>query len=268
MERNKVKLLGFGIDTFDFESALSYAKDLISDKKGAQVVTINPEMIEYALKNPEFEAILNNADLVVPDGVGVKIALKIKGVNIKRIAGIEFSRKLLEICAQNNFPVALIGAKPEILQKTLEKLKTEIQGLNIVYAQDGYFKASEQRLKGETTLLPEMPFKASEKTRDEVLNELKDKAPQFVLVALGSPRQEEFIVQARKLLPEALMVGVGGSFDVWSGEIQRAPMFYQKTGLEWLYRTVKEPWRFKRIFPTLPRFLFRVILRKFRGLEG
>lgn len=249
MERKQIKLLGFGIDTFDFESALSYAKDLIKDKKGGQIVTINPEMMEYALKNPEFEAILNNADLVVPDGVGVKIALKIKGVNIKRIAGIEFSRKLLEICAQNNFPVALIGAKPEILEKTVEKLKTEIQGLNIVYVKDGYFKASE-------------------KTRDEVLNELKDKAPQFVLVALGSPRQEEFIVEARKLLPEALMVGVGGSFDVWSGEIQRAPMFYQKTGLEWLYRTVKEPWRFKRIFPTLPRFLFRVILGRVRGLEG
>lgn len=245
MERNQVKLLGFGIDTFDFESAINYAKDLIDNKNGGQIVTINPEMIEYALKTPEFANILNNADLVVPDGVGVKIALKIKGTNLKRIAGIEFSRKLLEICAQNNFPVALVGAKPEIMQKTLNNLKEEIQGLNIVYAKDGYFQNTE-----------------------EILNQLKDKNPKFVLVALGSPRQEEFIVEARKLLPQSLMIGVGGSFDVWSGEVQRAPIFYQKTGLEWLYRTVKEPWRFKRIFPTLPRFLFRVLLRKFRGLEG
>lgn len=239
MERKKVKLLGFGIDTFDFESALSYAKDLINNKKGAQVVTINPEMIEYALKNHEFANVLNAADLVVPDGVGIKIALKIKGLNIQRIAGIEFSRKLLDVCAQNDFSVALIGAKPEIIEKAVENLKTETPNLNIVYSKDGYFK-----------------------NRQDVLNELKDKNPEFVLVALGSPRQEEFIVEARKLLPEALMIGVGGSFDVWSGEVQRAPIFYQKTGLEWLYRTIKEPWRFKRIFPTLPRFLFRVILGK------
>lgn len=236
MERKKIKLLGFGIDTFDFESAINYAKDLIDNKKGGQVVTINPEMIEYALKNPEFAQILNDADLVVPDGVGVKIALKIKGTDLKRIAGIEFSRKLLDVCAQNNFSAALIGAKPEILEKAVEKLKEETPNLNISYAQDGYFK-----------------------DRLEVLNQLKEKQPQFVLVALGSPKQEEFIVEARKLLPQSLMIGVGGSFDVWSGIVQRAPVFYQKTGLEWLYRTVKEPWRLKRIFPTLPRFLFRVI---------
>lgn len=236
MERKKVKLLGFGIDTFDFESALNYAKDLVKGQKGGQIVTINPEMIEHALKNPDFAKILNDADLVIPDGVGVKIALKIKGFNIKRIAGIEFSRKLLGICAENNFPVALIGAKPEILEKAVEKLKVEMPSLNIVYIQDGYFE-----------------------NRQEILNGLKDKTPQFVLVALGSPRQEEFIVEARKLLPKAVMIGVGGSFDVWSGQVKRAPIFYQKTGLEWLYRTVKEPWRLKRIFPTLPRFLFRVL---------
>lgn len=238
MERKKVKLLGFEIDTFDFESALNYAKDLIKDKKGAQVITINPEMIEYALKNPDFAAILNKADLVIPDGVGVKIALKIKGFNVKRVAGIEFSHKLLEICAENNFSVALIGAKPEILEKAIENLKTEISDLNIVYSKDGYFQ-----------------------DRQMILDELQEKNPQFVLVALGSPKQEEFINEARKLLPNAVMIGVGGSFDVWSGEVKRAPLFYQKTGLEWLYRTIKEPWRFKRIFPTLPRFLFRVILK-------
>lgn len=238
MERKKVKLLGFEIDTFDFESALNYAKDLMKHKKGAQIVTINPEMIEYALKTPDFATILNNADLVIPDGVGVKLALKIKGFNIKRVAGIEFSHKLLGICAENNFSVALIGAKPEILERAIGKLKSENSNLNIVYSKDGYFK-----------------------DRQEILKEVQEKNPQFVLVALGSPKQEEFIVEARKFLQEAVMIGVGGSFDVWSGEVKRAPLFYQKTGLEWLYRTIKEPWRFKRIFPTLPRFLFRVILK-------
>ncbi len=237
MEIKKVKLLGFNIDTFDFESAINYAKDLIKTKKGGQIITINPEMIEAGLKNSDFAQILNNADLVIPDGVGVKIGLKIKGINAKRIAGIEFSHKLIEECAQNNISIGLIGAKPHIIQKTSENLKAEFENLNIVYQQDGYFQDTEK-----------------------VLLELKEKSPQFVLVALGSPKQEEFTIRARKLLPESLMIGVGGSFDVWSGEVQRAPVIYQKLGLEWLYRTIKEPQRFKRIFPTLPRFILRVIL--------
>lgn len=236
MERKTAKLLGFEIDTFTLLDAVDYALELIKNQKGGQVVTINPEMIEFGLKNSEFAQILHNADLVVSDGVGVKIGLKIKGTNVQRVAGIEFSHKLIEQCAQNNFPIALIGAKPHIIEKASTNLKSEIENLNICYIQDGYFKDTEQ-----------------------VLSELAKSSPKLVLVALGSPKQEEFIVQARKLLPQAVMIGVGGSFDVWSGEVERAPEIYQKMGLEWLYRTVKEPQRFKRIFPNLPRFLFRVI---------
>lgn len=231
-----VKLLGFEIDTFDFESAINYALDLIKTQKGGQVVTINPEMIETGLKSPYFAEILNKADLVIPDGVGIKIGLKIKGINTNKIAGIEFSHKIIEECAKNNFSVSLIGAKPKILEEATNNLKNEIPNLNIIYTQDGYFSDTQK-----------------------VLNELKEKAPNFVLVALGSPKQEEFILEARKILPQALMIGVGGSFDVWSGEVQRAPEIYQKLGLEWLYRTIKEPKRFKRIFPTLPRFIIRVL---------
>lgn len=239
MERRTVKLLGFNIDTFDQEGAVNYAMNLIETQKGGQVVTINPEMIEYGLKNSEFADILNSTDLVIPDGVGVKIGLKIKGIDAQRIAGIEFSHKMVEECAKKGFSLGLIGAKPDIIQKTSENLKVEFKNLNIVYVQDGYF---------------------SEK--DVVLAQLKEKSPKLLLVALGSPKQEEFIKEARKLLPESVMVGVGGSFDVWSGEVQRAPVIYQKLGLEWLYRTVKEPQRFKRIFPNLPRFIFRVIFSK------
>ena len=239
MQRNLKKLLGFNIDTFGFEEAVAYAKELISSTKGGQVVTINPEMIELGLKNPKFAVILNNADLVIPDGVGVKIGLKIKGVKAQRLAGIEFSRKLIEECAKNGFSVGLLGAKPHIIQKASENLRSEIANLNINYIQDGYFK--------DTAV---------------ILETLKEAKPQLLLVALGAPKQEEFICEARKLLPNTLMVGVGGSFDVWSGEVERAPEIYQKLGLEWLYRTTKEPQRFKRIFPTLPRFILRVILSK------
>lgn len=234
MERNLVKLQGFNIDTFTFDEALQYAE------KG-QVVTINPEMILSARRNADFAEIINSAELVIPDGIGVQFGLKILGHNVRRIAGIEFGRKLIDKFASQ--PTAFVGAKPEIIQKAVENLKKEVPNLNAVYVQDGYFKDD-----------------------DRVLDELTATNPKLVLVALGSPKQEIFISKAKKLLPNALFIGLGGSFDVWSGVVERAPEIWQKLGLEWLYRTVKEPKRFKRIFPTLPLFVLKVFKEKVIGV--
>ena len=234
MERNLVKLQGFNIDTFTFVEALQYAE------KG-QVVTINPEMILSAKSNPDFAEIINSAELVIPDGIGVQLGLKILGHNVRRIAGIEFGRKLIDKFASQ--PTAFVGAKPEIITKAVENLKKEVPNLNAVYVQDGYFKDD-----------------------DRVLDELTAANPKLVLVALGSPKQEIFISKAKKLLPNALFIGLGGSFDVWSGVVERAPEIWQKLGLEWLYRTVKEPKRFKRIFPTLPLFVLKVFKEKVIGV--
>lgn len=234
MERNLVKLQGFNIDTFTFDEALQYAE------KG-QVVTINPEMILSARRNADFAEIINSAELVIPDGIGVQLGLKILGHNVRRIAGIEFGRKLIDKFASQ--PTAFVGAKPEIITKAVENLKKEVPNLNAVYVQDGYFKDD-----------------------DRVLDELTAANPKLVLVALGSPKQEIFISKAKKLLPNALFIGLGGSFDVWSGVVERAPEIWQKLGLEWLYRTVKEPKRFKRIFPTLPLFVLKVFKEKFIGV--
>ena len=98
---------------------------------------------------------------------------------------------------------------------------------------------------------------------EEVFNELKQCSPRLILVALGAPKQEEFINHAKNYINPALMIGVGGSFDVWAGTVERAPEIYRKLGLEWLYRTVKQPQRFKRIFPTLPLFIWKVMKEKF-----
>lgn len=234
MERNLVKLQGFNIDTFTFDEALQYAE------KG-QVVTINPEMILSARRNADFAEIINSAELVIPDGIGVQLGLKILGHNVRRIAGIEFGRKLIDKFASQ--PTAFVGAKPEIITKAVENLKKEVPNLNSVYVQDGYFKDD-----------------------DRVLDELTVANPKLVLVALGSPKQEIFISKAKNLLPNALFIGLGGSFDVWSGVVERAPEIWQKLGLEWLYRTVKEPKRFKRIFPTLPLFVLKVFKEKVIGV--
>lgn len=235
MERNLVKIQRLNVDTFTIDEAIKYANTI-----SGQVITINPEMIENASQNPDFAEIINSAELVIPDGIGVEIGLKILGYNVRRIAGIEFSHRMIEECAKNNQSVALVGAKPQIVEKAKENLEKEISGLYITYAHDGYFSNDE-----------------------EIINELKIRQPRLVLCALGSPKQEEFIIKAKQVLPNALFVGVGGSFDVWSGVVERAPEIYQKLGLEWLYRTVKEPKRFKRIFPTLPLFVLKVLREKF-----
>lgn len=237
MERNTVRLQGFNIDTFTFEEAVQF----ICEKRGS-VVTINPEMIRFSKNNSEFANFVKSANLVVPDGIGVEIGLKILGHSVRRIAGVEFAKRLVEEFSKTSAPIAFIGAKPEIIEKAVNNLKSEYSGLNACLVQDGYFKDDER-----------------------VLEELKDSDAKLVLVALGSPKQEFFIEKAGKLLPDAVMVGIGGSFDVWSGVVKRAPEIYQKLGLEWLYRTVKEPKRFKRIFPTLPLFVLNVLCEKFFG---
>lgn len=236
MERQLVKIQNLNVDTYTFDEAVNYTQ------KG-QVVTINPEMIDYASKHSEFANILREAELVIPDGVGVQLGLKILGHNVRRIAGIEFAKKMLEKSAQEGKTVALIGAKPHVVEKAVENLKREIPAINIVYFHDGYFKDD-----------------------NEILNQIQTCRPYLILTALGSPKQEEFNYKAKKLLPESLFIGVGGSFDVWAGEVERAPEIYQKLWLEWLYRTVKEPKRFKRIFPTLPMFVLKVLKEKITGV--
>ncbi|MBQ9688371.1 WecB/TagA/CpsF family glycosyltransferase, partial [bacterium] len=228
--------LGFNINDLQMADAVDYAVDLIKSRKGGQIVTINPEMIQSAKKNPQLKDIIDHAQLVLPDGVGIKLGLKLKKTSIQRLAGIEFAYKMLEACAQNKIPVALVGAKPHIISAAKKALSEQLPDLKIVYTHNGYFSDEER-----------------------VIQELKRAVPKFVLVALGSPRQEEFIQKARKELPTSVMIGVGGSFDVWSGNVKRAPEAFQKLGLEWLYRTCKEPKRFKRIFPALPKFVFSVI---------
>lgn len=230
MDRDLVKILGYGVDSFTFDEAVEYAFS-----NPGQIVTINPEMISAAQKNQDFADIILSAELVVPDGIGVEAGLKILGHRVHRIPGIELGKALIQRFTKAGKSIALVGAKPEVLEAAVNNLKSEISELNIVYSHDGYFNDDEN-----------------------IISQVIETSPDLVLVALGSPKQEFFIHTLKKQLPNSTMIGLGGSFDVWAGAVERAPEIYQKLGLEWLYRTVKEPKRFKRIFPTLPLFVLKV----------
>ena len=233
----RVYLQGFPVDILTYNQALECAKSAIDNGENMQVVTINPEMVELAKKDKDFANVLKHSELVVADGVGIKIALKLKGVNQERIGGVDYSRSLIEMCARNNLRLALLGAKEEVINTVCQKLKCEFENLNIVFSHNGYFN-----------------------DENAILNEIKKARPQVLLCALGAPKQEFIIYRLKEMLQGCTMVGVGGSFDVFAGCVQRAPLMWQKLGLEWLYRTIKQPERFRRIFPTLPIFLFESII--------
>lgn len=234
-----VDLLGFKIDNYSFDEAITKAKNLIDGDRVAQVITINPEMFQAAESDSYFENIIREAEMVIPDGVGVTLGLKLTGKSAERIPGVDFAKRLLQEAALSNIPVAIIGAKEDVITKAVKNLENEISGLNIVYYHNGYFD-----------------------NNSEIYEDLKKYSPKLILVALGAPKQEKFIYEAKKELNPALMVGIGGSLDVWSGTVKRAPKIFQVLCLEWLYRTIMQPSRFKRIFPAIPLFLIKVLSYK------
>ncbi len=237
MEKEREYILGYGVDLLTKNEGLDFVSERIIENEGAQIATINPEMIEMGEKNPQLGEILRNADLVIPDGVGIKLALKIRGIKQEQVPGIEFARELINMCAENGYPVGFIGAQEEVVNRAVENIKKETPNLNVVYKHNGYFN-----------------------NEDEIINTILEANPKVLLVAMGVPRQEFFMQKIKSKKNDIILIGVGGSFDVWSGFTQRAPITWQKLGLEWLYRTIKQPERFKRIFPTLPMFLFKVII--------
>ena len=236
MER-KAKVQGFNVNLMSFDEVIKALVCAVNDEKNLHVVTINPEIIQNAKKNFELKQIINDAEIVTPDGVGVKIALKMKGIKQEQVTGVDLSKKMLEIAADEKFKVALVGAKPEILELVVQNLKNKYENIDIVYSHDGYFSDF-----------------------DPIIKDVINSGAKFLLCAMGSPKQEFFISELKKQAKGIVMIGVGGTFDVLSGKVQLAPEIYRKLGLEWLYRTIKQPERFKRIFPTLPIFFFQSII--------
>lgn len=214
----------------------------LNQGQSQHVVTLNPEMILAAEKDPAFAQVLQNATLRIPDGIGLVWALMRQGIQSKRLPGIELSESIISHCTENNIPVAFIGASPEVMQALIPAVKSKFDGLNIVYSHHGFFKSGS----------PE---------EESVLSQCIEAKPQVVFLALGFPRQEFWIAENQpKFNSPTIMVGVGGSFDVWSGLKKRAPKIFRDCQAEWLYRISSEPWRIQRVMKTLPQFLVKAIL--------
>lgn len=203
---------------------------------GGQIVTLNAEMTMAALADPALGAVIEQADLVIPDGAGVVWALGRQGHRVRRCPGIELARALLEQAPALGWRVALVGASPPVMAALRARLEREIAGLQIEISSHGYLDPDQ--------------WSALE-------DQLAQSRPDLVLVALGVPRQELWI-QERPRPRTGLWMGVGGSFDVWAGAKKRAPHWMGALQIEWLYRLVQEPARWRRML-SLPRFAWAVI---------
>ncbi len=208
--------------------------------QSVHVVTLNAEMAMTAEKDEALADIIHRAELVIPDGAGVVLYLNLRGHTIKRCPGIELSDLLLQESARQDqpCPVFFYGGKPGVSGEAARVLQQRIPGLTIAATHHGYGTAEEQQ---------------------QILQALQDLQPAIVLVGLGVPRQEFWIAEHRHLCPQAIWIGVGGSFDIWAGVRTRAPGWLRDNHLEWVYRLYQEPWRWKRML-ALPKFAWKAIV--------
>lgn len=239
------QILGYPVDLINLEQAIEYIEGCIKQRKFLHVVTINAEMIMQAMKNQDLDRIIRRAQLIIPDGSSVVLSFRLYGFKVSRLPGIELAYEVLKKCVSQGYEVALIGGSKEVLTKVVKLLpEKKLPGLSIVYSHHGYF----------TNLTEE----------EEVSKNITRANPKVVLIALGVPKQELFIERWQQYFPHSVIIGVGGSFDVWAGYVKRAPKFFCQLHLEWFYRLLKEPWRFQRIASSLPVFVYLVMSEYFK----
>ena len=236
----KFLVLGSPVHLLDDYTAWLVKK--MQQGQGVQVVTLNAEMAIQAENNPKLDVIIHEAELVIPDGAGVVLYLRLKGQKTQRCPGIELAASLLQKAGElgSDYPVAFYGGAVGVAATAAEKLQAKYPGLAIAAIQHGY-------------LTPE--------DTPAFLEQLKQIQPKIVLVGLGVPRQELWIANHRHLCPQAIWIGVGGSFDIWAEVKTRAPGWLRNNNLEWLYRLYQEPWRWRRM-SALPKFALRALFSK------
>ena len=236
---SKIDVLNVDFHNITMDEAVSMAYKSISEHKGAYIVTPNPEIVMEAQVNPALAQALHDAYLTLPDGIGIIHGARILGTPMKeKIPGIDFASKLMEQLSYEKRSVYLFGAKPGVADLAAEHLKEQYPGLVIAGTANGYFD--------------------DDKTIIDDINRTK---PDLLLVCLGVPKQEIWMHKNMGKLDVGLMAGLGGSLDVFAGVVHRAPAAWQKLGLEWLYRLIKQPSRFKRMLK-LPVFLICVIKKR------
>lgn len=274
MEEKRVKILKAQADSITRKEALEKIRDFLYSEKGHHLITLNSEMIVCAQKDAEFLGIINGADLVVADGMGVLSAAsflgrktgkfipdfmniiligfyfsvmpeRIKNILPEKISGVDLIHDICGSGFMKGKRIYLVGAQEGIAEKTKEILEKKYLGIQIVGAQEGIGRNSKQE------------------ENEKLIERINLQQPDLLFIAFGAPKQEKWIHKNLKKMPSVkLAIGVGGSFDIISGKIKRAPKFMQTHGLEWLWRLFSQPQRIKRTYNAALRFSWLIFWDK------
>lgn len=238
----RVDVLGVAFDNVTMDEAVEKAMALLEEDGPHLVATPNPEIVQRASKDAEFAKVLAQAALVIPDGIGVMYAAKILGRPLKaRVPGIDFGSALMGRMAKAGKRLFLLGAAPGVAEQAAVNLQASHPGLVVCGTHDGYFKDD-----------------------GPVAQAVRETRADVVFVCLGAPKQEKWIAANGEATGARLLIGMGGALDVFAGRVERAPEGFQKLGLEWLYRLMKQPSRIGRM-AKLPLFLVSAAGARMQG---
>lgn len=229
------------------EDALKRAEEFILDGGPHMIVTSDTSAVVRAQEDDELRAIINEADLVTMDGHGVVLCARLLDIPVSgRVTGCDMMQRLCEICGRLQRPIALLGAEPGVAEEASRVLEERYRGLEVVFQHHGYFDADEEC---------------------RIVEQIREAEPAVLFVAMGIPKQEKWIKRHLDELQVPVCMGVGGTLDVISGRVKRAPEWMQRLGLEWFYRTALEPRRLPRL-ASLPRLFVWTIAEVLRSPDA
>lgn len=223
------------------DETVNYLTEAIEQKRQTHVITANPIMVMSAVESQDYYKMMRKAELIVPDGAGVVWAANYVGTPVaERVTGFDLLHRLMQEGEKRKWTAYLLGTSQEVIEAAAEKLQLQYPQVRIVGYRNGYFGADQDA---------------------EVVEAIRQAAPDLLFVARGAETQEPWIAKYKKQLGVPFIMGVGGSFDIVAGKLKRAPMLFQKLRLEWFYRLLQEPKRLPRMM-VLPRFVVKVVRDK------
>ena len=241
---NRIEILGIGFDPVDFDGAVEQITAFVARRTPHLVVTANVEMVMAARRAPDLREILAHAALVVADGVGVVWGSRQLGRPLPgRVAGIDLADRLCDEASRSGWRVYLLGGAPGVAAAAAARLGERHPGLTVVGTGSGYFDSADER---------------------DVVRAIRTSAPTLLLAGLGMPWQERWLSRQLDGLGVPVVIGVGGTLDVWAGRARRAPRAVQALGLEWCYRLVRQPHRFGRQL-AIPHFMAAICVERLRA---
>lgn len=238
-----IRLFDVNFDALTMAETVALVETKINERKGVHLLGVNADKINELDANPEMKRIVSEAEIINADGASVVLASKVLGKSLpERVAGIDLMQELLSLANNNGYPVYFLGAKQEVVTMMVGRLEQQYPDLKIAGYRNGYFSRDKW---------------------EEIAVSLQEVQPSIVFIGITSPTKEYLIDFLMRKNINSIFMGVGGSFDVLSGNIMRAPIWVQKANLEWLYRVMQEPRRlFKRYFFGNAKFLGKIMKEK------